>query len=280
MNNKNLAIVLILIMTISSLSMIMVKTTFAQITSKPYVPEFTLKIVVHSYDVAPIATIDPFTGKNVTSRVGYNVQNMSIELIIKNQAFTPYKNSNGTTVNLYYIVDWKGHFENDWRTSLPHYLASDSDYTVLTFGVNIPDYANYNSDKLGNFPIESQLDFQVKALIGYYTKITVPMFPNDETSPLTTKDMFHGEISNLSNIQTVTIPDTSSSASPNPTPTPSVPEFSSWTILLLVIIIVSTSLLGYFKKYQKKKLTQSFQGIFYPKPGLTTPMPVYDTFSF
>ena len=38
----------------------------------------------------------------------------------------------------------------------------------------------------------------------------------------------------------------------NPTPTPTVPEFSSWTILLLALIIVSTGLLVYFKKYHKE----------------------------
>jgi hypothetical protein len=187
---------------------------------------------VRPYYVSQISTIDPYTGNNVTTRVGYNVQNTSIELIIKNQPLTPYKNSNGTTVSLYYIVDWKGPYENDWRTSLPHYPASDSAYTVLTFGINIPEYANYDGEKLGNFPIESQLDFQLEALIGYYTEITVPLFPNDDSSLLTTKDIFHGETSNLSDTQTVTIPETSSIS-----PTPAVPEFSWLAILPLCVSV-------------------------------------------
>jgi hypothetical protein len=242
--SKWVGLFFILIMSISSLSLI-VKPALAQATSQPSVPEFTLKIVVHPYDVPPITTTDPYTGNNVTTRVGYNVQNMSLELIIPNQPFTSYKNSNGTTLGLYYIVAWKGHYENDWRTSLPHYLASDSAYTVLSFGINVPEYANYDGEKLGNFPIESQLDFQLEALIGYYTEITVPLFPNDDSSPLTTKDIFHGENSNWTNTQTVTIPETSFiSSSPNPTasptntltsPTPTVPEISWLAILPLFV---------------------------------------------
>jgi hypothetical protein len=43
----------------------------------------------------------------------------------------------------------------------------------------------------------------------------------------------------------------SPSSSPNPTPTPSVPEFSSWTIpLLLSLILATAGLLVYHKKHK------------------------------
>jgi hypothetical protein len=38
-----------------------------------------------------------------------------------------------------------------------------------------------------------------------------------------------------------------------PSPTSAVPEFSSWVILILALMIVSTGLLVYFKKHNKKK---------------------------
>ena len=53
----------------------------------------------------------------------------------------------------------------------------------------------------------------------------------------------------------ITIPETSTTTSPtpNPTPTPTVPEFSSWTIhLLLSLMVAAAGLLVYFKKYNRK----------------------------
>jgi hypothetical protein len=52
--------------------------------------------------------------------------------------------------------------------------------------------------------------------------------------------------SGWSNTQTVTISETS------PTSTPTVPEFSSWTILLLVTVMVTVAGLSiYFKKHKQ-----------------------------
>lgn len=197
----------------------------AQSIPKPSAPEFTLNLTEHPYDVLPLTTTDPYTGNNITARVGYQVQNMSVELIITNQPFTPYQNSNDNTISLYYNVSWKGHYENGWHTSLPHYPASNSSYTVLAFGINIPEYANFPAIKLGNFPIESQLDFRIEALIGYYAKVTVHLIADDDLSPFVDRDVFYGETSDWSSIQTVTV-GKGSVAVPTPTistPTPTEP---------------------------------------------------------
>lgn len=63
----------------------------------PGVPQFTLKLAESPYDVPPIAqtcTIDPYTGaqKLVSpGQTGYQVDNWTIELSIKNQPL-PHSN--------------------------------------------------------------------------------------------------------------------------------------------------------------------------------------------
>ena len=119
-------------------SLIMVETASAQSIPKPSVPEFTLTFVDHPYDVPPKYSTDPYTGKNVTTQDGYRAQNRSIEVIIINQPFTPYEDSNGNQIYLFYNVSIKGHYENNWRY-FPEYLrklplrALDNDYTIVSF---------------------------------------------------------------------------------------------------------------------------------------------------
>jgi len=62
-------------MAISSLSLMMVKPASAELIPTPSVPTFTLSIVSHSYDVAPITTTDQYTGKTVVTHEGYQVDN-------------------------------------------------------------------------------------------------------------------------------------------------------------------------------------------------------------
>ena len=86
-------IVLIFVLVLTASSLMMVKPALAQ--TKPAVPEFTLKFSDDSYgySVPPTYSIDTFTGKNVTTQVGYYtyVENKSVEVTIKNQPFDNYK---------------------------------------------------------------------------------------------------------------------------------------------------------------------------------------------
>ena len=70
---KVVCLLLILIITLSTGSLI-IKPASAQSIPKPSVPEFSLKYVDNSYNVAPTTTIDPYTGKTTTIQ-GYHVDN-------------------------------------------------------------------------------------------------------------------------------------------------------------------------------------------------------------
>jgi hypothetical protein len=170
---KYLSICLVIILAVSSLYM--VNHSNAQTTPNPSVPEFTVKSADHSYDVPAksTTTIDPFTGRQVTTTIpGYHVMNLAIDVIIKNQPFTPVSFENGTEIQLYYTVRAKGHF-SEWGAqnaangySSQRVLASTSDYTIVTFIIG-----SQNDILMGYadlyVPNGGQEDFQVKAQAGY-----------------------------------------------------------------------------------------------------------------
>ena len=149
---------------------------------KPSVPQFSVKFIDKSYDVPPTQTKDPYTGETTTQH-GYRVNDGWLEVTIKNQPFTiaPHNNS-----RLYYLAQVKGHFggDDDWFTLAPtgadlgYVEQSDPGYTVI----------------LGNGRYDSgvQLDFRVKAVIGYPFRIPVI-------------DLIVEAESDWSNIQTITI---------------------------------------------------------------------------
>ena len=109
--NKCFTFVLVLVLASSSL---MAVKPAQSSTTKPSVPEFTVKLVAHPYDVPTTYGIDPYTGKNVTIQEGHHVENKSIEVTIKNQPFSPYKDANGS-YGLYYNVRFRGHYGHDWN---------------------------------------------------------------------------------------------------------------------------------------------------------------------
>ncbi|MCL1977392.1 MAG: hypothetical protein FWG55_04715 [Candidatus Bathyarchaeota archaeon] len=150
----------------------------------------------------------------------------SIEVTIKNQPFTPYIGENNTWMygpngqefNLYYVVHFKGHFGEDWQDFADPYngyyygyftVQSNSEYTVVSRTAKLP-------------AADSQLDFRVKAVIGYN-------FNDSHDSPLV-PPQWHihqtAEQSDWSSVHAFTVPDSSSApASPTQTatlPTPSV----------------------------------------------------------
>jgi hypothetical protein len=203
--------------------------------SKPSVPEFSVRIVAYPYDVPDktTTTIDQYTGKETTiTQPGYHVENKSIEIVIKNQPFTPYSLATYTrynhetgesytyestqTINIYYDIGVKGHFGNDsdWDSvgsifSFPEGPQSnaqlDSEYTVISI-------------KADNYPKDAVLDFHVRALIGYYIAWgrSVAILGYD----------FYGQEGDWSDTQTITI-GASQTPTPSPaaTPTPTPPNF-------------------------------------------------------
>ncbi len=233
--SKIFAVFIILIMAISSLSLIIVKPANAQTIPTPSIPEFS---VTHT--------------------------SSSIEVTILNQPFSPHQTAGGTALNLFYTVRVKEHSSDNWNYYPQYqgnyhpngnYPATNSDYTVMHFEFN-----GSSSGPLTLNPVLTgkQYDFQVQAAIGFY--VTEPYFPPGQTyppSPEGTVQDFSGYFSDYSPTQTLTIDETSPSVSPTPTsmpsptptPTPTVPEFSAWTIpLLLTIVVALAGLLVYLKK--------------------------------
>ncbi|MGE5555929.1 MAG: hypothetical protein ACM3UY_06690 [Methanocella sp.] len=205
---KYVALLLIAILAISSLMII--RPASSEIT-KPSTPEFTIQYVAHPYDVPTTYSIDPYTGQTIT-HPGYHVENKTCVLVIKNQPFTPYV-SNGSEVQVYYQVRYKGHFsDNDWYEvyHLPNYpVQSDSEYTTISPTLNIQSLSASTDG--------AKIDFQVQALIGSIYLVEARLYGGANYWT------FEGEKSDWSSTQTITVelPDPSSSAL-SPTPTASV----------------------------------------------------------
>ena len=192
---------------------------------KPAVPEFTVKLVDSSYDEPTTNSTNPYTGEKVT-HLGYRVESRTIEIKIKNQPFTPFVVEEATanwTVGLQYIIRWKGTFGQGWHEiyydnpmdGFTGFSANlESEYTVISFKGN---YSSSDGLKLiyqglyTTFPPDTQVDFQVKALIGYVSRYPVPF-----TSGWT----FTGEESGWSNTQTLSISDNSTTGSSDTLPSP------------------------------------------------------------
>ncbi len=243
MNSKNLAIVLILTMAISSLSLLMVESVNAQTIPKPSVPQFTLELIGPSFDKPPTYSLNPSTGLFEANDNGYHMEYSAVKIIIKNQ---PYVDDT-FGIGFFYNVRWKEHSSTDWQElfSPDAYPSQDSgnQSTIISFALSGAE-SLHSSLRILSIPSGSQADFQVEALIGNSFR--------DQQLPLAPW-VFTGEASGWSKTQTITIPETSTSTSPSPnsTPTPTVPEFSSLTIpLLLTITLVLAGLLVYHKKHK------------------------------
>jgi hypothetical protein len=231
---KVACLLLTLIVTLSAGSLI--KPTSAQDIPKPAVPEFTIRYVEHPFDVPPTYQIDQYSGENVTIQEGYHIQNRSIELLIKNQPYTPYEDSSGNLIALFYNVSSKGnngsqwYYYPTWMRTLP-VNALNNEYTILSFGLDV----NYEEDNeygfwYGDLSTGDKVDFRIQALIGYYS---YPLY-----NVALEYNTFIGKVSGWSNTQTISIPNGEVSTS-SPSPSPSVPEFPTLIVILLAIIPIS-----------------------------------------
>ena len=250
-------------MAVSCLSLLMVKPANAQSGGQipnysdyiptPVVPQFTLRFVQSSYN--EIVT-DPYTGAITTQQVN----NSTIDIIIRNQPFTPYNYGweyKGEVVNrttsLWYGVQAKGHYSQYWsdvNLDYPTYYQSNSSYNTV---LSIPN----------DYPANGTVDFRVRAITGGYFP---PVLYSDINLPLN----FISKNSTWSPTQTITIADGSSSSSisnsPNPTqsptntlspttsPTPAVPEFSLLAVLPLFLSTLSIAIILKFRKQTKRDM--------------------------
>jgi hypothetical protein len=218
--------------------------------SKPSVPQFTVKLVDSSYWIPPSTSVDPYTGQTVPHPASY-IDNRTLEFTIKNQPFTSYNDANsGFNITLFYNIRMRGHFGGNWTELFYvdgyHPVQSTSDYTV----VSVP--LGTHSDTLLQWlspNSSSQLDFQVEAMIGYFSR-TVGF----------ASWYFAGEESGWSNTQTITIdaapsglPSQNPSLTSNQSGTPIVVLFGlGWwqvaTIALSLVVVLLVFVVFYLRK--------------------------------
>jgi hypothetical protein len=212
---------LLLIAVLALSSVILVAPVSAIAT--PSVPEFTVRYERSSYYVDPVYSTDRYTGETRQESPGYTVENNSIIVSITNQPFSPTTEPDGNVTSLSYNVRVKGHYEDFWTSLSGHVAASGSGYTVVSYGVG----GNAADEILRNVPEGGELDFQVQACIGYYTR-TMP-------SCYQYNDVFTGTTSGWSATQTIQIGEEQQS-----TPEPSLPP-SQQTVLTLECVTSASS---------------------------------------
>jgi hypothetical protein len=104
--SKTSALILILFITLSSITVLALKPANAQTTPPPSEPQFTAQFVNASYGVP---TTNPYTGQNQTQQVS----NSSIQITITNQNNYSLLNSAGN-YQIFYGLRLSPHSENDW----------------------------------------------------------------------------------------------------------------------------------------------------------------------
>ncbi len=221
--SKGLAIFIILIITISGLSLLMVRPTSAQTVPSPTVPQFAVKYVQASY-----TSKDPYTGASE------QVDNSTIQVSIQNQPLNSFYSSG--TYSLYFNIRTKGHFEEDnWTIQNQNVtIFSDASGYFLVLGIKPSDSAYTTISYPTYYPSNSQVDFQVQAVVYILTENFYGNHPFGAPNPQTGtyyQQPEEFETTNWSNTQTVTISEITNS------PTPTVPEFPWLTILPLLLAI-------------------------------------------
>ena len=233
--------------------LIIVESISAQTIPKPSVPEFTIKYIEHSYNIAPTYTIDPYTGQTQMTSTGSTVIVKNIEVVIKNQAFSSYQTADGNYTQLCYYIRAKGAYEKwitdsiyeggnvlDYNNSI-QIPASNSDHTILTFPLD-----------RWNIKPGGQIDFQIKAVIAkFYTVHSDILYFPDYLGSIVVSE------GDWSSTQTLTIPANYASPTPSNTsvsPSPTIPEFPYLTTIPLLLSVLAVALAFRIKKSKTKNM--------------------------
>jgi hypothetical protein len=189
----------------------------AQTGYKPSTPQFSVKLIDNSIDVPPYntTTINQYTGEETTIfHPGYRGKDMIVEVTIKSQPFTSYKDADGYEHNRHYDVQFKGHFgdEQNWR-GIGSGLTCDSQYIVLS-GNGMT--GNMSGLYINHYAAGTQLDFRVREFVAYYGPF---LYDDDSMGLYTPREFIIEKSSDYSSIQTITIPGGTSSSPPSQTTT-------------------------------------------------------------
>lgn len=193
---KNSSGILIILLIALAASLVSAKPSEAQLNTS--VPEFTLRVVDNSYDVAPtpIASTDPYT--NITTTItapGYHVENITLEAVIKN---------NGAS---HFNFRYKPHYSDQW-SYFPFNPDIESGYNFYdAFSVPYPasttEYTLITVDFLPKSIAENgKVDVQVQGLFGDFS--AVPYGHMIDVGGPTYDFYFEGQASGWSGTQTVT----------------------------------------------------------------------------
>lgn len=174
----------------------------AQSTPVPSVPTFSLTYIDHSFD-APAATVDDgYIGPHYVP--AHHVRNGTILVTINNQPFTQYKDANNHTIELFYHIRCKGHYDSSWITypDTDDYIqTSNSQTTVFSYGMN-EEWAGTPGGRVPNLTQDGKLDFQVETFIGYSQTVCTSIARRADDY----YTYFTGQKSGWSNTQTISMP--------------------------------------------------------------------------
>jgi hypothetical protein len=245
--SKYLSIGLVVILTVSSLMMVNSVNAQTNLTiPTPAVPEFSVGVVDHSYDIPTTTTItiDPYTGEEKTNiQPGYHVENFTTDITIKNQ---PFKSDTEGLIDLFFNIRVKGHYEQNW-TELFHITGRSNDNTLLRQSHN--QFTVYSYFK--QYPAQGVVEFQVEAFIavGIIDEGPFGHWVYKESGWSPTQTITIGDnytistfSSSITNIPYPSLPEVTTE-SPSPTPTPTVPEFPITATLIAVLAAVSLLLI-------------------------------------
>lgn len=267
---------LLLIVALTASSLIMIESASAQSMPKPSVPQFSIQVVDRSYDVPTTYYTDPYTGKQVANS-GYHVEDIRLEGKIKNQHFASYaiSNPNSTSrydtylnIDFYYDIRYKGHFGDKW-TSL--YGSEDYEFLKQEYSNEFTNFTVSRYNTFLGFGDGDQIDFQVRAVIGYETwgfvggwpyrilngegsgwskTLTVTISKNDSSNTYAST-IDNSPYPTLTSTQPPPAPTPTASATPmqSPTVTPTQPVTQTGVMLfsqnqIVIIFVISCILIG------------------------------------
>ena len=230
---------------LSSLLVLSITVTNVGAVPKPSVPQFSVKFIDNSYNVPPTQTIEPYTGKT-TTQPSHTVKEGRTDVTITNLPSTPHKTSEGYECNLYYRVQYKGHYEKEWFPfSYMNYgiagdyyayfvKSSEDKYTVVSLSFN-----DFNTPPSG-----AQLDLRIQALYAYHDPSTINHMnlvheallveaTSGDWSKIQTITINYGAVTPMPSQTIITLPENSITTPPTDAPPP----------LTLLSLLTSTSFL-------------------------------------
>ena len=245
---------------LSLVSLMLVESATAQSIPKPSIPTFTIQLLGPQYANPTTYHLDQTSGQ-IVADIGYTNEYSYLEVTIKNQPLV-FDYSNVHLIGafgFYYNIQIKPHSSSQWvdiyRSSADGYLVpSNSEYTTTSISVDGYGLAG------------TQTDIHIEAMIG---EIGRQYNPN-ATSPLGMYPYtFHGETSDWSKTQTISIPASvpiTSSSSSNPSATlpnvaPTSPPDSvsadltvNLALVAIVILVVTVISLLLYVKHLKRSI--------------------------